>query len=191
MSRLRRFNRSVLDKVNGNDGDDSGILMHPLDEEEQEEYVSDLELRNNSSNNQAVQILSVAFVVCCGVFLSLLMKVRKLDGDTMTYKRLLLFSINSTICSLITLRYDIIKDFKVSRSISVRITTRRIDAVNCILLLLISWEVSEKVDKYSLGVLLHVPLMLFGVSQVSKRWMDQLDNEISSLRGLKYKYKNV
>ncbi|SCU92617.1 LAFA_0F11760g1_1 [Lachancea sp. 'fantastica'] len=193
MSRLRKFNRGVLDRIHGNDDGDSEMPMHPMDVEEQEEFISSLELRNNASNNQIVQILSVAYVVCCGVFLSLVVRVKKLgkEDQTSTYKRLFLFSINSIICSLITLRYEIIKDVSVSRSVGVRISNARINGVNCILLLLISWEVADKVEKMPLRALFHVPLVLFVLSQISRRWMNQLQVEISNLRGLKYKYKNV
>ncbi|CEP61033.1 uncharacterized protein LALA0_S02e05248g [Lachancea lanzarotensis] len=198
MSRLRRFNKGVLDKVHGNsnyDDDDGEIPIHPMDVEEQEEFIGNLELRNNASNNRTVQILSVAYVICCGVFLSLLVRVKKLGKDNgtsnSTHKRLFLFAINSIICSLITLRYEIIKDVSISRAVGVRVNNARINAVNCTLLLLISWEVVDKVEKATMQALFHVPLVLFVLSQVSKRWMNQLQMEISSLRGLKYKYKNV
>ncbi|SCV05205.1 LANO_0H02366g1_1 [Lachancea nothofagi CBS 11611] len=191
MSRLRKFNRGVLDRINGGDDSDNEIPMHPMDVEEQEEYISNLELRNVCSNSKIVQLLSIAYMVCCGVFLSLVVKVKRLGGDASTHKRLLLFSINSVICSLITLRYEIMKDFSISRSLGVRITTQRINALNCMLLLLITWEVSEKVDKFGLRVLFHVPLVLFSLSVISKKWMSELEDEINSLRGLKYKFKNV
>ncbi|CUS22879.1 LAQU0S07e02212g1_1 [Lachancea quebecensis] len=191
MSRVRKFNRDVLSKIRSDSDTDEDIPLHPMDIEEQEELISKLEFKNLSSNNQNIQLLSIAYVVCCGVFLSLVMKVRKIRGDTSMYKRLLLYSVNSIICSLLNLRYDLIKDFAVSNAIKVRITSRRINIINCILLLLLTWEVTGKVDTILLQLLFHVPLLLFCLSVISKKWIFDLDEELNGLRGLKYKFKNA
>ncbi|KAM3162736.1 hypothetical protein ACU8KH_02996 [Lachancea thermotolerans] len=191
MSRVRKFNRGVLSKIHSDSDTDEDIPLHPLDIEEQEELISKLEFRNVSSNNYNIQLLSVAYVVCCGVFLSLVMKVQKIRGDTSMYKRLLLYSVNSIICSLLNLRYDLTKDFALSRAVKVRITSRKINIINCILLLLLTWEVTGKVDKILLQLLFHVPLLLFSLSVVSKKWICDLDEELNGLRGLKYKFKSA
>ncbi|SCU87063.1 LADA_0E01772g1_1 [Lachancea dasiensis] len=190
MSRLRKFNNTVLQSVKGGADSDDETPFHPLDTEEQEEFISDLELRNLAANNQLIGFLSVGYVVCCGVFLWLVVNVRS-GSKSPIYRRLLLFCVNSIVCSLIALRYEIIKDFKLVGSIKMRVTNHKINAVNSVLLMLISWEASDKVDRLGLQILLHVPLVLFGLSLVSRRWMDDLDSEIGGLRGLKYKFKNV
>lgn len=191
MSRLRKFNRGVLARVNGDPDSDNEIPMHPMDIEEQKELICNMELKNLSHNNQTLQLLSIAYVIACGVFLSLALKVRKLGSNASLNKRLLLFSINSIICSLLNLRYDFSKSFAITRKTTVMVTSRRINFINSVLLLLITWEVTDKVDHLILQLLFHVPLMLFGLSVVSKKWIHDMEEDINSLRGLKYKFKNA
>lgn len=188
MSRLRRFNRKVLRGI-GSDSDNDEITFLPLDSDEQEELINRFEVRSQSKDNQYIQLLSVAYLICCGLFILLLVRLRRKE-DQSTNKRLALFSINSIVSSLIYLRYEIAKNFEFFKY-RFQLTTKRINTLNCILLLLITWQVTEEVNMKSMQFLFHIPLLLFVVTFLTRKWIRDLDRELDDLRGLKYKFKNA
>lgn len=188
MSRLRRFNRKVLRGI-GSDSDNDEITFLPLDSDEQEELINRFEVRSQSKDNQYIQLLSIAYLICCGLFILLLVRLRRKE-DQSTNKRLALFSINSIVSSLIYLRYEITKNFEFFKY-KFQLTTKRINTLNCILLLLITWQVTEEVNMKSMQFLFHIPLFLFVVTFLTRKWIRDLDRELDDLRGLKYKFKNA
>ena len=115
--------------------------------------------------------------------------VRKSRGQV---KLALLAGANSLICSCITLRYNIINDYLLFSKFKLRVSNFSINTLNIVLLVFMGWISFNHVmeDKKTLFYL-QVPMVLFWVAVIVKRWAQNMEDEIADLRRLKYKYKNA
>ncbi|EJS43700.1 YGR016W [Saccharomyces arboricola H-6] len=190
MSRLRRFNRKILGLSSAytheSDTDQNEVSILPLDTEEQEELIQKFEVNAHVTNKLYINVLSVLYLLYGGL---LMIFVRKAQGHI---KLALLAGANSLICSCITLRYDIINDYFLFKTFKLRVSNFSINILNVVLLVFMSWISFNHVmeDKKTLFCL-QVPMILFWVAVVVKRWARNMEDEIADLRRLKYKYKNA
>ncbi|CAI4039282.1 hypothetical protein SMKI_07G2630 [Saccharomyces mikatae IFO 1815] len=190
MSRLRRFNRKILsfssDYTHDGESDEDDVPILPLDTEEQEELIQKFEVNAHVTNKLYINILSVLYLLYGGL---LMIFVRKSRGHL---KLALLAGANSLICSCITLRYDIINDYLLFKKFKLRVSNFSINILNIILLVFMGWISFNHVmeDKITMFCL-QVPMLLFWLAMVVKRWARNMEDEIANLRRLKYKYKNA
>ncbi|SCU86118.1 LAMI_0D00496g1_1 [Lachancea mirantina] len=191
MSRARKIDKQLLWGAENSSGNDDGDAFHPLDEDEQDEIVDRLAVRSSVSNFRAVQILSILFLLCSGAFLMTFTKIRKLEQEEGQMKQQLLFSVISIICSLMNLRYKIVREIKVAEKIRFRITSHQINISNLILLSFLAWSAIDGSKMKLVTFLLFVPHMLFAVSCIVNSFIDKLAGELDNLRGLKYKFKSA
>ena len=134
----------------------------------------------------SVNAVSVCCVICCGLFLILATRQPK---DVAV---LLILGFQSMVCSCVTLRYHFQHEYNIPKFIKFRITNRRITYINWILLILIFWlSVAEHGTEYYLMFFFQLPLVFFIVSTLMKKWILDMENEVSQLHNMKYKYKNV
>ncbi|CAI4062106.1 uncharacterized protein SKDI_07G2700 [Saccharomyces kudriavzevii IFO 1802] len=190
MSRLRRFNRKILgfstDYTHEGESDQDEVSVLPLDTEEQEELIQKFEVNAHVTNKLYINILSVLYLLYGGL---LMMIVRKSRGHI---KLAVLAGANSLICSCITLRYNIINDYFLFKKFKLRVSNFSINILNIALLVFMGWISFNHVmeDKKTLFCL-QVPMFLFWVAMLVKRWARKTEDEIADLRRMKYKYKNA
>lgn len=191
MSRLRRFNQKVLREDYVDSDDDGDVTFLPLDTEEQEQLVNKFEICNATKNERYVQILSIMYLLCCGIFLLLVVGGRRKDNGIAKHRRILFFCINSMVCSMVNLRYEVVNNFWILGRYRLIVTNQKINGLNCMLIVMTLWLVSDQVETRSLKVLFTLPLLLFGISVIVKHWLREMEEELGELRVLKYKYKNA
>lgn len=194
MSRIRRFNRKVLgyetdlmtefDSLGGADG--IIIPEGPIDIIEQEELIEKFEVNLLVKNRWYINAVSLAYIICAGVYLMLLTKRTKMSSIP------LILGFNSIILSFLALRYHLVNDYVLLRSLKLKLTNRTIDILNITQLIMIEWIVIDDYRSDTLIlVFLHLPVLLFLVQALIKLLLSEIDSDLSQLRDLKYNYKNA
>ncbi|CCF58945.1 hypothetical protein KAFR_0F03490 [Kazachstania africana CBS 2517] len=187
MPRLRRLDAKLLGFGSPTGTDEVPVSDMPLDTEEQEELLQRFELINYSKNKKNVNVLSLLYLLCGGIFLIMATKTKSRSVSS-----ILLAGFQSIICSCVTLRYNLMNDVSILKKLKFKVSNRTVDILNGIILILILWvSTSHFEGSRSLQFLFQIPLLLFIVAQMTKKWTLELEKDISSLRQLKYKYKNV
>ncbi|KAK5782408.1 uncharacterized protein PWA37_005415 [Arxiozyma heterogenica] len=203
MSRVRRFNSKILGFTNGESAFDGLTNRYnqknkwyqqninywdigPLDFHEQEELIQRFEQNNYSTNKWMIDMMSALYLVLAGLFLIL---------ATTTYRSiscLLLGDVQSILCSCITLRYNLTNDFIVTRQFKLRVNNSTINTLNFVLLILFEWIIVNHLGgQFKWQIFLQIPLMLFIITLLIRKWNNDMDAELSELRNLKYKYKSA
>ncbi|AGO13883.1 AaceriAGR018Cp [[Ashbya] aceris (nom. inval.)] len=191
MSRLRKFNRELIKYTQGTaDSIEDRDDFFPLDTDEQEQLIRKFELRNASKNEKYLQYLGFVYLACCGLMLLLATSAKRVKALT-PYRRILLVSVQSIGCSFVNMRYSTITDMFRNRFLPFRISSQAINVINIVILVLISWQVSETAKSGALLVFLHVPHWLFLISILVKHWSEEIDSELNTLRSLTYKFKSA
>lgn len=188
MSRLRRSNDKILyDMLDKDDG-----IYYPIDYEEQEELITKFQLHNSVKNDKILKLLSIIYLLFCGGFF-LMISNPKLNHipEISNNKRIILLSIQSICCSLISLRYELINYRFTLRGFQFRLNNSNLSYLNIILLVLLSWIIFEKIDSNFWRSLFHLPHLLLLVSFCIKHWIASINEDLETLKGLKYKFKNV
>lgn len=204
MSRVRRFNAKVLgfsipdntfetltnrDVIKGawsERGEVNDWELSPLDSQEQEELIQKFEKNNYSINKSIVDIMTVLYLVLAGLFLVLATKTDR------SISCLLLGNIQSIICSCITLRYNLTNDFILRSQFKLRVNNSTINTINCVLIVLFEWVIINHLeDQFKWQIFLQIPLVLFIITLLIRKWNGEMEKELSELRHLKYKYKNA
>lgn len=196
MSRLRKFNAKVLGIktiINGKytgsefqtlmDSDDDFSL--PMDTDEQEQLIQKFELNNYTTDQITINIMCALYLFCAGIFLMLATR------SSRNVSVVLLAGLQSLICTCVSLRYELINDFKIFNILKLRINNSLINTFNCILLILISWVTFNYFDQRVLQFFLHIPLFLYIMAFTIKYWSKEIEGDLGELRQLKYKYKNA
>ncbi|QLG73267.1 hypothetical protein HG535_0E03510 [Zygotorulaspora mrakii] len=184
MSRLRKFDRNIL--WNGASDTDDNQLMGPLDTEEQEELIQKFELSNTARNKGYVNILSLCYMMCSGVFLIL--------ASNKSGKEKVMFALctQALICSMINVRYELRNDFIIFRKIKVHIENSTLQRTNVILIVLIEWiGLAHFEDHTMIKIFVQLPLILFVTAILIKNWSRDMADQLNQLRKMKYKYKNA
>ncbi|EDO17326.1 hypothetical protein Kpol_1062p34 [Vanderwaltozyma polyspora DSM 70294] len=186
MSRLRRFNRRVLEDSNVDDDDDGEFTFEPMDTDDQEVLIQKFELSNEVRKLKYINLLCLAYLVSCTTFL--LFSTRRKG----IYSILFILGSQSMIFSCINIRYDLINDYSITKLITLRIDNFKLNIINMIVLISISWICFLHLhDQFSLEVFFHLPHLLYLISIAVKKMAKSMDTELSHLRSLKYKYKNA
>ncbi|CCK70107.1 uncharacterized protein KNAG_0D03610 [Huiozyma naganishii CBS 8797] len=172
-------NRPEINEIPGWD-------IGPLDSEEQEELIQQFELHNYSTNQWTINILSGTFLFCAGLFSILATKSER------RVSCMLIAGVQSIACSVVSLRYDIINDFILFRQVRLRFSNSTLTSLNCVILTLILWVTMQHFeDTGLLQLFFQVPLLLFIITVLVKKWGRDIETELRGIRSLKYKYKNV
>ena len=203
MSRVRRFNSRLLGFTSGDStfdrltnrynqknewfGQDSTDWdIGPLDFDEQEELIQRFERTNYSINRWMIDLMSTLYLILAGLFLVLATKTNR------SISCLLLGDIQSILCSCITLRYNLMNDFIITRQIKLRVNNSTINTLNSVLLILFEWIILNYLeDQFKWQVILQIPVILFTITLLIRKWNNDMEIELSELRNLKYKYKNA
>ncbi|CAR29547.1 hypothetical protein ZYGR_0AD02290 [Zygosaccharomyces rouxii] len=182
MPELKRIHRSVMDPDNNTDDGEDAIPMQPLDIDEQEDLIQQLEKGNSKRNHLYVNVLTGIYAICG---LSFLCQTRKSLG-----KEFWVYGLGciSMALSIVSVRYEIVTDFQVFMTSQVQMNNIALQRFNVAVLVLVEWLALTELP---LGMVSQIPLFLFFVSILTKRWVRSMENEITSLRGLKYKYKSA
>lgn len=196
MSRLRKFDNEILNQMLQDEEDengDFGMSFLPMDTEEQEDLIQKLELRNNLKNDSFLRVLTVIYLVCCGMFVLLATKIKRKDNELFSHKKILLFSAQSISCSIVNLRYDFFQNLLKVRRMKMRFsfTNTGLNILNFVILIFLSWIIHNQIHSVALILLLHIPHVLFIASVVVKKLITSFNFEIGQLRSLQYKFKNV
>lgn len=181
MPELKRLHRSVMDPNNDTDQED-GISLQPLDIDEQEELIRLLETGNSKRNSLYVSILTAIYSIC---EISLIWKTRNSMGKEFWFYGLGCISI---ALSIIGIRYEMVTDFQVFMTSQVQINNMAVQRYNVVILILVEWLA---LTELTLGIVSQIPFFLFLVSILMKKWVRSMEGEISSLHGMKYKYKSA
>lgn len=187
MSRLRRFNRSVL--LDGSDFqadiDDSGIPDLPMDTDEQEELIERFEISNTLRNKRYANTLSLTYLLFSGLCL---MMASKAHGREMA---LLVLQSLSIICSMVLARYELMHSYPIFGGFSIYINNSRIQVLNVVLIVLIEWIGFASHDPWSSQLFRQIPVVLFLITRTLKKWSEDMEQELNQLRKMKYRYKNA
>lgn len=160
--------------------------LTPLDSEEQEELINKFEVSNYSINHSIINFLTALYLLLSGFFLIMGTKTDH------AISCVLLTGIQSILCSCITLRYNLTNDFIITRKVKYRINNSTINTINSVILVLIEWvSVNHLEGQRIWQLILQLPLLLFIVTILIKKWNRDMEKELDELRQLKYKYKNV
>lgn len=190
MSRLRKFNRNVLklsaDGREGNSDGDDEFGMTPLDIDEQEEIIQKFEVSAHIRNTRYSNILSLSYLVTCGFFLILAGRCKGI------YSVLFVLGGQSMLFSCVTLRYELINDYSIFKMVKLRIDNHKIHILNIIILVSIFWICFVHLhESFVSQMFFQLPLILYIIATFIKSWAKEMEEELASLRGLKYKYKNA
>lgn len=166
--------------------DDNEISILPMDTEDQEELIQKFELSNSVRNKRYVNILSLSYLVCSGLFLIL---ATKRSGKEASF---LVMGAQSIICSMITVRYELTTDYIVFKRLKLHVDNSRIQKLNLVLLVLIEW-IGLTLFQGSLTsqMFCQLPILLFMMAFFLNRWARDMEEELNQLRGMKYKYKDA
>lgn len=181
MPELRRLNRSAIAFGDSKD-DDEGFSMQPMDTEEQEELIQNLEKANASRNSCYMNILTTLYAVSGLLFLFLIQRVHG--------KEFFLYTMGfcSIILSVISLRYETATDYRMFTVSQIYVNNYVVRTSNVILLVLVEWLAFATSNLKGLSQL---PFLLFIISVLMRKWSKSMESELSSLRSMKYKYKNA
>lgn len=185
MVRFRKLNGGIWGNESKEQDEDD--FDFPIDEDEQDKMIENLERRNYKDRETTMQLLCMIYLLCAGIFLIMATKAKSRDIASM-----LLGGVQSIVCSWITLRYNLVNNYCIFKKWNICVNGRNINFLNyavLILLLWISWNEYE--GQRLLQLLFQIPLLLQITAIVMKRWSLELDQEFDSLRNLKYKYKNA
>lgn len=187
MSRLRRFNRSVLLDGSGfqADNDDSEIPDLPMDTDEQEELIERFEISNTLRNKRYAHTLSLTYLLFSGLCL---MMASKAHGREMA---LLVLQSLSIICSMVLARYELMHSYPIFGGFSIYINNSRIQVLNVVLIVLIEWIGFASHDPWSSQLFRQIPVVLFLITRTLKKWSGDMEQELNQLRKMKYRYKNA
>lgn len=203
MSRVRRFNSKILGFTNDESTFDGLTNRYnqknkwyqqnindwdigPLDFDEQEELIQRFEQNNYLTNKWMIDMMSALYLVLAGLFLMLATKTNR------SISCLLLGDVQSILCSCITLRYNLTNDFIVTRQFKLRVNNSTINTLNFVLLILFEWIIVNHLgSQFKWQIFLQIPLMLFIITLLIRKWNNDMDVELSELRNLKYKYKSA
>lgn len=189
MSRLRRFNRRIFRDGTGigvDSEDDNEISILPMDTEEQEELIQKFELSYNVRNKRYVNILSLSYLICSGLFLIF---GTKRSGKEASF---LVMGAQSIICSMITIRYELTSDYVVFKKLKLHVDNSRIQKLNLVLLVLIEWiGLTHFQGSLTSQMFCQLPILLFMMAFSVNRWARDMEEELNQLREMKYKYKNA
>lgn len=203
MSRVRRFNSKILGFTNAESTFDGLTNRYnqknkwyqqnindwdigPLDFDEQEELIQRFEQNNYLTNKWMIDMMSALYLVLAGLFLMLATKTNR------SISCLLLGDVQSILCSCITLRYNLTNDFIVTRQFKLRVNNSTINTLNFVLLILFEWIIVNHLgSQFKWQIFLQIPLMLFIITLLIRKWNNDMDVELSELRNLKYKYKSA
>mgnify|MGYP003365970472 CR=1 FL=1 len=183
MARLRKFDRDILWTAGGDDGDS---VLGPMDTDEQEELIQKFELSNRTRNKRYVNILSLCYMLCSGVFLLL---ATKTSGKEMA---MFVLSTQSIICSMINVRYELVNDFVLFHKVKLHIENSTLEKMNLVLVLLVEWiGLAHCEHDLVIKIFIQMPLILFLIAIFIKNWSRDMGDQLNLLRGMKYKYKNA
>lgn len=203
MSRVRRFNSKILGFTNDESTFDGLTNRYnqknkwyqqnindwdigPLDFDEQEELIQRFEQNNYLTNKWMIDMMSALYLVLAGLFLMLATKTNR------SISCLLLGDVQSILCSCITLRYNLTNDFIVTRQFKLRVNNSTINTLNFVLLILFEWIIVNHLgSQFKWQIFLQIPLILFIITLLIRKWNNDMDVELSELRNLKYKYKSA
>lgn len=203
MSRVRKFNSKILGFTNDESTFDGLTNRYnqknkwyqqnindwdigPLDFDEQEELIQRFEQNNYLTNKWMIDMMSALYLVLAGLFLMLATKTNR------SISCLLLGDVQSILCSCITLRYNLTNDFIVTRQFKLRVNNSTINTLNFVLLILFEWIIVNHLgSQFKWQIFLQIPLMLFIITLLIRKWNNDMDVELSELRNLKYKYKSA
>ncbi|QLQ80484.1 hypothetical protein HG537_0D04840 [Torulaspora globosa] len=183
MSRLRKLDRKIL---SGRATDrDEEIPDHPMDSEEQEELIQKFEANNTLLNKKCANVLSLIYLLFSGFCIML-------AGSTQGRERgLLVLIAQSIICSMILARYELMHTYAIFRRYSIHIDNSRIQKLNIVLIVLIEWIGFEGHNGWKMFMFHQLPLVLFLITKILKKWSIEMEKELNQLRKMKYKYKNA
>ncbi|SJM85205.1 uncharacterized protein ZBIST_2104 [Zygosaccharomyces bailii] len=181
MPELKRLHRPAIVSSAFKD-DDEDFPMQPMDTEEQEELIQRLEKANSSRNSRYMNILTILYAVSGFLFLLLMLRVH---GKEFFLYAMGFFSIT---LSLISLRYETATDYRMFTVSHIYVNNYVVRTSNVILLVLVEWLAFAT---SSLKGLSQLPFLLFIVSILMRKWSKSMESELSSLRSMKYKYKNA
>ncbi|AET41177.1 uncharacterized protein Ecym_7348 [Eremothecium cymbalariae DBVPG len=190
MSRLRKFNQQVLSYTRGEMEHEDGAEFFPLDIDEQDELIKSFEMRNIAKNERYFTYLGIFYLVCCGMTLFLATGAKR-SRLPEKYQRVLLVSVQSIACSFINLRYSMITHIFLRWGVLFKISNRTINIINIVILVMTSWLASNSAESFKVGIMLHLPHVLFLISVIVKGWMLSMDKELEQLKTLRYKFKNA
>lgn len=182
MPELQLVHRSVMDPDNNADDEEDALPMQPLDIDEQEELIQNLEKGNSKRNLLYVNALTGVYAF---IGISFLYMMKKCEGKESWIYGLGCLSI---VLSNIDVRHETITNFQVFMTSRLQMGNVVIRRLNIAILILVEWLIFNELP---LGLTSQVPLFLFVVSILSKRWVRSMEDEISVLRGMKYKYKSA
>ncbi|AQZ17151.1 YGR016W [Zygosaccharomyces parabailii] len=181
MPELKRLHRSAIASSAFKD-DDEDFPMQPMDTEEQEELIQKLEKANTSRNSCYMNILTTLYVISGLLFLLL---IQRGHGKEYFLYTMGFFSITLSVTSL---RYETATDYRMFTVSQVYVNNYVVRTSNVILLVLVEWLAFATSNLKGLSQL---PFLLFIVSILMRRWSKSMESELSSLRSMKYKYKNA
>lgn len=183
MSRLRKIDRKVLTGRAFDVGEE--IPDHPMDSEEQEELIQKFEVNNSLLNKRCANVLSLTYLLFSGFCVML-------AGRTQGRERgLFVLIAQSIICSMILARYELMHNYTIFRRYSIHIDNSRIQKVNIVLIVLIEWIGFEAHSGWKMFMFHQLPLIFFLITEILKKWSNEMEKELNQLRKLKYKYKNA
>ena len=133
-----------------------------------------------------IEVITALYLIFAILFLILTTKTN------LSISCLLLGAIQSIVCSCITLRYNLTNDFIITRQFKVRVNNSTINTMNLVLLILFEWIILNHLEnQFKWQIFLQIPLILFIITLLIRKWDNDMGIELSELRKLKYKYKNA
>lgn len=181
MPELKRLHRYTVNSHIFSD-DDDGLLMQPMDTEEQEELIQQLEKGNAIRNRRYVNALTAIYIICGLLFL---LQMQRTHGKEFC---LYTMGVLGIALSVISLRYEMVTDYRMFVTSQVYIDNCAVRMSNVVVLILMEWLALTDLPLKSLSQL---PFLLFIVSLLVRKWSKSMDSELNSLRNMKYKYKNA
>lgn len=187
MSRLRRFNRTILFESAGlqPERDEYDIPDLPMDTQDQEDLIERFEVSNNLRNKRYANTLSLTYLLFSGLCL---MMASKAQGRE---KALLVLQSQSIICSMVFARYELMHSYLLFRMFPIYIDNSRIQLLNVVLLILIEWVGFATHGSWSSQLFRQIPVVLFFIAHTLRKWTGDMEQELDELRKMKYKYKNA
>lgn len=167
--------------------DDASDFSSPLDVDEQEKLIQRFETRYASQHSNYLRLLSSIYLVLCGLYLLLAVRL------TSYGKTIAILSMQSLLCSFLTLRYRITTTYYILGHMSMHLTNKRLSYLNMSFLVLILWMSVNQYWNLDLPMFLqsNIPLLLYIIAQYFSHITPDLQGSFQELRQLKYKYKNV
>ena len=194
MIRLGRSSRRRLNALHFNadkseDRDIDSLIAGdlPMDIDDQEFLIKKFEVRNYRSNQAIINVLNILYLIAAGFFL--FMSFRAPSRQTAS---ILVADFYSILSTCVTLRYEIRNDYQIFRNIKLTLGNSTVNILNGIVLTLVLWiSLTRFEGEYLLQFLFQIPLFIYLITILLKKWAKEMELELSELRELKYKYKSV